>query len=295
MVRMQTLSDLTERALSYIKTIGARGSMPNALIVNGPDADLCRKYAVQLSAAVACQNDNNPCFSCENCRRILGGITPDIIDVFPEDGKQSINVDQARYIRSDAYIAPSEMDFKVYILHSADKMNSAAQNALLKILEEPPVFASFILISANTAAFLPTVRSRCQLVNVEPTEIKQKGKRPKAMLLADETLGALAGNRKSALIDITASTSTDRQEYKAYILALIQAFRDIMACKSGAEKLLFFDDPEKCSFYSSCFSESAVLRAFDVLNEALVENDANIYILLSQTRLTSGLWHSIHP
>lgn len=295
MTDLQTLSDYSERALSYIKAICARGSMPNALIVNGLDSDLCRKYAVLLATGVGCSGEQKPCFNCESCRRILNGITPDIIDIFPEDSKQSINVDQARQVRADAYIAPSELEFKVYILHAADKMNSATQNALLKILEEPPSFASFVLISTNAAAFLPTVKSRCQLINIEPNTQKRKSKRPKAFTLADETLNILTGNKRSAMVDLSNSLPSDRQEYKTYIMALMQAFRDLMAHKSGFNESSFFDDLETRAYYASCFSENGILRSYDVLSESLIENDANIYILLSQTRLCSGLWRSIHP
>lgn len=294
MSKNHALPEFGERALSYVKKIGKRGSMPNALIVNGTGRDILRKYVMCLAAAVGCTNDAFFCGECESCRRILNNITPDIIDVFPEDGKQSINVDQARQIRADAYIAPNEMDFKVYIMYEADKMNSAAQNALLKILEEPPYFASFVLLSSNPAAFLPTVRSRCQLVNVEVEEKKHKSNRSKIFILADRTLEILIGNRKSALVDLTASFPSDRQEYRDYISALMQAFRDIMAQKSGFGDILFFEDREQCMYYASNFSENAVLNAYDTLNFALIENNANIYILLSQTRLISNLWRSIH-
>ncbi len=295
MAKLLTLPEFGERAASYINSVSVRGALPNALIVNGSDPDFLRKYSAHLAAAVVCESEDKLCGSCEGCRRVLNKITPDVIDIFPEDGKQSINVEQARYIRADAYIAPSELDIKVYILHYADKMNAQAQNALLKILEEPPSFASFILLSSNPAAFLPTVRSRCQLINVEGEEKKKNSKRSKNLMLADRTLEVLAGNRKSELIDISASLSSDRQEYRDYISALMQAFRDIMSYKAGKRDLIFFDDSEACLEYASVFSENAVIGAYDTLNNALIENNANIYILLSQTRLMTGLWQSIHP
>lgn len=294
MPKSLTFPEFGDRALSYIELISRRAALPNALIVNGPDEDFLRKYAVHLVSAVVCDSHNKPCGTCESCRRVLNKITPDVIDVYAEDGKQSINVDQARNIRADAYIAPSELEIKVYILHAADKMNAQAQNALLKILEEPPTFASFILFSSNLAAFLPTVRSRCQLVYVDADEKKISVKSSKLHQTVERTIEVLAGNRKSELVDIFSSFSNDRQEFRDYITVMMQAFRDVIAAKSGKRDFRFFDDPEVCVEYSSVFSENAVIAAYDTLNEALVENDANIYILLSQTRLMSGLWRSIH-
>jgi hypothetical protein len=288
-----TLPDFGERASSYIDLILSRGSLPNALILNGPDPLLLRKYATYLAAANACEKNGDICGSCESCRRVLNKITPDVIDVFPDDGKQSINVERARELRADAYIAPNELEFKVYILHEADKMNVQTQNALLKILEEPPRFVSFILLSSNVAAFLPTVRSRCQLVSIS-AESESNSKQSKFRQLAIDTITILSGKRRSLLIDILTALPSERVEYKEYISEMMSAFRDIIAYKSGAVNFVFFESIDSCREYATVFSENASIEAYDTLYSALNDNSANIYMLLSQTRLISGLWRSIH-
>ena len=287
------LPDFGERASSYIDLILGRGSLPNAVILNGSDPLLLRKYATYLAAANACEKKGDICGSCESCRRVLNKITPDVIDVFPEDGKQSINVEQARELRADAYIAPNELEFKVYVLHEADKMNTQTQNALLKILEEPPRFVSFILLSSNSAAFLPTVRSRCQLVFVN-AETERTVKQSSFKKLAQDTIDVLSGNRKAPLIDILTALPSDRAEYKEYISQMMSAFRDIIAYKSGTQNFVFFESIDDCRQYALVFSENSSIEAYDTLYSALNDNSANIYMLLSQTRLISGLWRSIH-
>lgn len=288
------LPNFGERPLAFLDSVISRGSLPNALILNGPDEKMLRKYATYLAVACACEAKDDICGVCESCRRVLNAITPDVIDIFPEDGKQSINVDQARNVRADAYIAPNELDVKIYILHNADKMNVQTQNALLKILEEPPRFVSFILLSANTAAFLPTVRSRCQLVQfVGGAEKNDDSSRLRKLAL--ETVDALAGNRKSRMIDIQSVLPSDRSEFKEYITELMSAFRDIIAFKSGVKQFIFFDDSDSCREYAISFSENGSVSAYETLYSALKDNDANIYMLLSQTRLISDLWHAIHP
>ena len=72
-----------------------------------------------------------------------------------------IKVDTARAIRSDCAVLPNESARRVFLIRHAQNMNVSAQNALLKILEEPPAYAFFILMTENASAILPTILSRC--------------------------------------------------------------------------------------------------------------------------------------
>ena len=76
---------------------------------------------------------------------------------------------QVRALRADAYIRPNEAERKVYILENAQTMNASAQNAMLKLLEEGPAYAAFLLLTDNAAALLPTVRSRCEHLPSPPS------------------------------------------------------------------------------------------------------------------------------
>ena len=124
--------------------------------------------AMKLAKALVCSAPagGSPCGVCENCRKAEKGIHPDILTVTrPADDKgkpkREITVDQIREIVADAVILPNEADRKVYLIRDAGTMNTAAQNALLKILEEPPYFVAFILVADNAGTLLETVRSRC--------------------------------------------------------------------------------------------------------------------------------------
>lgn len=145
--------------------------LSHAYIVSGTGEDALEQ-ARDLAAAMMCQNpEQAPCGHCENCRKIREGIHPDLGHVTREveNGKQkkSILVRQIRELIADAYVLPNEADRKVYIIEDADTMNTQAQNAILKLLEEPPSFDAFILVAANPMLLLPTVRSRCVLVRTE--------------------------------------------------------------------------------------------------------------------------------
>ena len=123
---------------------------------------------ILLAAALVCDRRGGalPCLSCAGCRKAEGGIHPDIVRV-GDDGKD-ISVAQVRALRADAYIRPNEAERKVYILENAQTMNASAQNAMLKLLEEGPAYAAFLLLTDNAAALLPTVRSRCEHLPLSP-------------------------------------------------------------------------------------------------------------------------------
>ena len=146
--------------------------LSHAYLTSGPSGSGKRTLARLLSAAMVCINSTEkPCGDCPGCKKVFGGIHPDVIQV-GEDGKD-ITVGQARQARSDAYVRPNEGKRKVYIFHNAQNMNPPAQNALLKLLEEGPAYAAFLLLTENPGSLLTTIRSRCEalsLVPVSPAE-----------------------------------------------------------------------------------------------------------------------------
>lgn len=131
------------------------------------------RITTELAAAMLCEGLGvRPCRQCRSCRKVFHNVHPDVLFVEPDSAAKTpvIKVEQIRQIAATAYILPSEADRKVYILRQADSMNFNAQNAFLKLLEEPPQSAAFILGVANSGALLPTVRSRCELLRENTVE-----------------------------------------------------------------------------------------------------------------------------
>ena len=142
--------------------------LSHAYIIEGADGTGKHLIAYQTAAALACtrksvQDGNIPCGECPECRKILGGKSPDVI-VVNSDGKATIGVDTVRFIREDCITLPNDLDFKLYIIEDADKMTDQAQNALLLTLEEPPSFVRFMLLCENATSLLETVRSRAPIL-----------------------------------------------------------------------------------------------------------------------------------
>lgn len=147
--------------------LSAGRGLSHAYILAGPVGSGRHTLAGLLARALVCSGKGEvPCGSCPDCRKAAAGIHPDVITV-GEEGKD-ISVAMVRALRSDAYIRPNEAPRKVYLLPNAHTMNQSAQNALLKLLEEGPPYAAFLLLAENAGAILPTVRSRCELLILAP-------------------------------------------------------------------------------------------------------------------------------
>jgi len=146
-------ASFTERAPATIDA----GRLVHAYIAGGELAD-----AVAMAAVCSGAGEERPCRNCSHCDKAARGIHPDILVISKLEDKRDISIDQIRFLHKDCYIVPGEAARKVYIINNADEMSIPAQNAFLKILEEPPSFATFVLKTDNPAALASTVTSRCR-------------------------------------------------------------------------------------------------------------------------------------
>lgn len=101
-------------------------------------------------------------------RKSLTGIHPDIREYGSDGGARSFHLDVIRAIKADVFITPNEGKYKMYLLENAQTMTVQAQNALLKILEEPPSYAVFLLTAESRESMLPTILSRCVTIPLSP-------------------------------------------------------------------------------------------------------------------------------
>lgn len=134
-----------------------RGSISHFYLISGPRGAGKTTLARLLAAAILCKEDGRPCLQCTACRKVMADTHPDFITVSDPDHK-TVPVDTVREIREDMFIRPNEAEKKIYLFPQA--LNESGQNALLKILEEPPAYGVFILLSENPENLLVTVRSR---------------------------------------------------------------------------------------------------------------------------------------
>lgn len=158
-----------EQIKEHLQNALSTGKVSHAYIING-ERFSGKEYIAKLFAmALQCERDGiEPCQECHSCRQALSDNQPDIIRVTHEK-PGSIGVDDIRaQINGDIAIKPYSSPRKIYIVNEAEKMTVQAQNALLKTLEEPPAYAVILLLTTNVNAFLPTILSRCVVLNMKP-------------------------------------------------------------------------------------------------------------------------------
>ena len=211
--------------------------LPHAYIVSSASENARTGKAFYLAEKMLGQADGErPCGVCRDCRKVRARVHPDlaVIERIPDDkGKQKkeILVDQVRAMGADAYVIPNEAAAKVYIIKDADTMNEQAQNAALKILEEPPRGVHFIL------RLLVTVRSRCVLVSCAGEEDAED---ESSAALADEFVSL---ERKGDIPELTAwcfeHETLDAASLGAFLLALKRRYVGLLV--SAEDKMRIMD------------------------------------------------------
>ena len=122
-----------------------------------------KMIATEFAKMILCLDDNKYCNHCKSCIEFDTNNNPDFVLISPDEN--NIKIEQIRDIQKRIQEKPIISEKKVYIIDNADLMTTEAQNCLLKTLEEPPEFAVIILIGSNSNTFLPTIKSRCTIMN----------------------------------------------------------------------------------------------------------------------------------
>ena len=158
-----------EQLKEHLQNAIAMNKVSHAYIINGERSSGKEFVAKVFAAALQCERGGTePCGECHSCIQAKSGNQPDIIFV-SHDKPNSIGVEDIRaQINNDIGIKPYSSPRKVYIMNEGEKMTVQAQNALLKTLEEPPEYAVILILTANVDSLLPTILSRCVVLNMKP-------------------------------------------------------------------------------------------------------------------------------
>lgn len=232
-----------ERLKNSVKSFIAADRIPHALLIEGDKGIGKHTLAKFIAKAAVCKGENKPCFSCDSCHLSEVGSHPDIVFTAPEDGKKNISVEQIRSLRQQAFIKAHIANKRVFIVDRADTMNDQAQNALLKVLEEPPAGVVFILVASSRTALLETIVSRCVTLTpavpekgiaIEYLENLGKGTRQEI----EETLKE-SGGRIGRALELLENAETDK------VLAAAVKFLDFFEESNEWEMLKLLQGFEK--------------------------------------------------
>ncbi|MDQ3957370.1 MAG: DNA polymerase III subunit delta' [Actinomycetota bacterium] len=150
-----------------------KGEVSHAWLLTGPRGAGKRGAAFAMAAALLCERGPGAaCGECSGCTRALRGRHPDLHHVSPEGPIIPVDVIREAVI-PEAARSPFEAVMKVFLVEDADRMNDAAQNALLKTLEEPQPDTVFVLVSDHEEEVLETIRSRCRVVRLDPVPLQR--------------------------------------------------------------------------------------------------------------------------
>ena len=170
-----------EQVISYLRKAAAADLCSHACILQGAKGSGKKKLAEAFAQMLQCENpvrdeithEEDACGACRSCHMVSTRNHPDVIWV-THDKPGLISIDEVRSrLIGDIQIKPYSGRYKVYIMPDAQLMNPAAQNALLKTLEEPPSYAVILLLTENADMLLDTVRSRCVLLDLKPLQDEQ--------------------------------------------------------------------------------------------------------------------------
>jgi len=178
-----------EDAVLFLRRAARSERLAHALLFTGPEGIGKRSVALAFAAWQQCtEGGDDSCGECSGCRQVAAGSHPDVKMVEVEAGKKEIGVERARELKRFTQLAPSAGKLKIAIIDDAHRLTVAAQNGLLKTLEDPPARSVLILVSNNPDVLLATVRSRCQRFAFHPLAAADVA----AVLVA--SLGLLAGD-----------------------------------------------------------------------------------------------------
>lgn len=162
------------RIYEQIRAGAKRNALHHAMLLTGGTDGDRQVLAEYVAAAMECTAEGEkPCKICAPCRKVFGGIHPDVIRVKDEEHK-ILPVDTVRALCADVYIRPNEGARKVYLFEDCGQLDPRCQDILLKTVEEGPRYAAFLFLAENAAAILPTIRSRCVELKLHGGEDAQR-------------------------------------------------------------------------------------------------------------------------
>ncbi len=314
-----------EAVIEHITTAINEGRLSHAYIIQGDRGSGKRFFALR-TAALLSGGRNNPL-----TKKILEEKSPDVSIIDVPEKKKFITVDTIRGIKYEAYIKPNELDVRVFIINHADSINTAGQNALLKLLEEPPPNVYFFLLCENPSSLLPTVRSRAQCIRMErfseekiikylekekkipPNDLEKIARASGGSIgRALEALDAMGGKKKNEkgekneficalernnfpeIISAVMNMPSDRLEFEGALNDLKKALRDILAIKTGRNDMSYFPTPKDAEEKAGMLNIKQLIAITDCLADAGMDINANLNVQSVKLCLAKRIMRALH-
>ncbi len=261
----------TEIIYNQVVSSVMQGNFPHGVLVECQNSNEGEEFARFIANTLVCTGDKKPCSVCSDCIKAQGKGHPDIFETDGIKGKsKNFTVDAVREIRDDAFVVPNESDKKTYILKNGHNMNEQAQNAILKILEEPPSYVYFIIVTESKSTMLETVLSRVQVYSLLSDEgvITEK-----EAVAVKNLVGAILNINELALMEQTAVFQKNNQFAKSVLLLMTEVFRDALVKKNGFIREFRF--PEETNNLCKNLTAKSLLNLISACDELINSIDRN--------------------
>lgn len=266
----------------------ASGKLSHALIFEGASKEIRLSLAKETAKAILCKGTDKPCGMCNACHKSDSASHPDL-HIIDKDGAM-IKVDEIRDVKAKAKVYPNDGNKSVFIICEAQNMNPQAQNALLKIFEEPASHVSFILTCPSKSSLLDTITSRATSY-FAGEEISGEGSEQteKAKALAAELLLSLASENELQFLRKTAVFQKDKALFLSVLKNTEPIIRDALVLSSGG-KALISSETDLCQKLRSTLTQKKLMLMLQQLQSLRdsAENSANHNLAI--TRLSSILY-----
>ena len=261
--------------IKKIYDLATKKTIPHAILLESDNKDVCLEVAVSVAKILMCQSRHNvPCNNCESCKKVACNAHPDVEFINPVNSQKTIGIDAIRNLKKSSYIAPNESNYKIYVFPDSSIITPQAQNAFLKILEEPPKSVIFIMICSSRLQLISTITSRlaCFKIYGSKCDIDDN-----LMSEVEKFNEYLLNKNELELLKMTSRYSKKREELKKFLRYSKELF--IKNYTHG---------------YGPKLSSEKTVKILDILDKCESSIDKNINMSLLTCHLCSSLISSLN-
>ena len=281
----------SKQFISSITAALQSGTLSHALILEGSDSTSRLKAAKEIAMAVPCENGDIPCRVCAKCKKVECNVHPDIHFLEKDEKSNMIKVEPVRELKKKASVLPNDGNKSIFIIDSAELMNTQAQNALLKIFEEPAKHLLFILCCGAKSSLLDTIISRATAYSLGEEQLhgEKDEKNEKARQLASELALCIAQENELSFLKKIAPLQKDKELFRLTLQSMKLVFRDCLVLQHGGKEVLSAS-PDAAKILSSRLTAKKAIKMSQLTDELYDNSMMNSNHNLTLTRFCSLIY-----
>lgn len=283
--------NISEKCSKELENAIKQGRLSHAVILEGADEETRLSASKELAKAIVCRASQKPCNNCPDCVKANADSHPDIHLLKRDEKSTVIKVDEIRTLKEQAKLFPNDADKCVFIISEAQFMGIQAQNALLKIFEEPSSFVNFILTCPSKSALLETIISRGSAYRLSNDEAKIKNDEEieASNDSANKFLICLCEGNEFEFLKLTAEFQKDKDRFQLVLSAMLPILRDALLLSNLSDELIS-DYKDTAKKLSSKFTSDKLINLIELAGSLSQQITASANYNLLLTRFCSTFY-----